>query len=876
MQEIFPFLTVFSLGAMICLMAYVLVVNRRSWLGRACFGMCFTFGIWALCNCGIMTTDSEAARVIWFQISSLGWAFCPTAFLLFAMEVSKRGTGTGRRRLIFGTGAVGVVFLVLAVMNPGLFVTRFEPSRIGWGMVKPADSPVLLACLVYMLLSGLVQILWLFQWGRRTTYRQERHLAVMMACAGLFVLMASVVTDIILPLSGISTLPMAPVISLAWFVILAYSALKYHFLDVSRPVAAGEIMTRIRDLVLLLNRDGTIIQMNASARGTLGYGMSGQAGLPLKMILPDVGLPSADMPLEAETEAMTSRGERVPVWVSISSRFNDFNDLIGYIIIAKDIRQHYSLEKHREERHEMKDRLSGQVDTYKTILDHVRIGFLYFGSDQIIAPEYSRQCSVLFGQDDLDGKDFTDMLPIVLDVEEKANIREILDSIFKETRSWWIETFISLLPSRFEYGGRQVALQYDYINAVPGGSGHVMLVILEDRTDKILQETSRIVENTRLSMMVSVLTNLSAFRELLDSYRDYFSKSRRSFMEESILSKEVLYDLYRNVHTFRGNFSRFGMKSTVERLMRIEEQLSGMLALEVTADVIRNLFAQTDPEDWLTQDMDTLKTTLGHDFMQARQSAEPDENLLEEVAMDLEQQARVSGISPDVFRNVLMRLRELHHVHVKQILQDYESYVVAVGRERNLPDPVFVVLGSDAVLDRKQYRAFFRVLIHIFYNIAAHAIETPEERAAMGKPVQARIECRVEAQPEHILIDIADDGCGIDPEQIRGEMQVNEGMTREQTAAIDDRELCQYVFEPGYSSALRADSLPGRGIGLFAVAQAVRQLGGAVSVQSKLGIFTRFSFVLRVRQQTVKPVGKNQYGIAVPAEEDVGKTNGGA
>jgi signal transduction histidine kinase len=318
------------------------------------------------------------------------------------------------------------------------------------------------------------------------------------------------------------------------------------------------------------------------------------------------------------------------------------------------------------------------------------------------------------------------------------------------------------------------------------------------------------------------------------------------------------------------------MKSTVEQLMRIEEQLSGMLALEVTADVIRNLFAQTDPEDWLTQDMDTLKTTLGHDFMQARLAVEPDENLLEEVALDLENQARVSGISPDACRNALMRLRELHNVHVKQILQDYESYVAAVGRERNLPHPVFVVLGSDAVLDGKQYRAFFRVLIHIFYNIAAHAIEAPEERAAMGKPMQARIECRVEAQQEHILIDIADDGCGIDPEQIRGEMQINEGMTREQTAAVDERELCQYVFEPGYSPALRADSRSSRGIGLFAVAQVVRQLGGSVSVQSKMGIFTRFSFVLRVRQQTVKPAGKNQYGIAVPAEEDTGRTDGGA
>ena len=64
---------------------------------------------------------------------------------------------------------------------------------------------------------------------------------------------------------------------------------------------------------------------------------------------------------------------------------------------------------------------------------------------------------------------------------------------------------------------------------------------------------------------------------------------------------------------------------------------------------------------------------------------------------------------------------------------------------------------------------------------------------------------------------------------------------------IPEQELLQRIFEPGYSTALMADSLSGRGIGLFAVAHATRQLGGTVGVSSRLGAFTRFSFVLPIR-----------------------------
>ena len=870
MQEIIPFLTTFSLGAMVGLMVYVIVVNYRTWLGRACFGMCLTFGIWAISNYNVMTMDSEAARITWFQVSSLGWAFYPMAFLLFAMEVSKRGTSDDRRRLLLVTGTLGTLIVLMVMLQPGLFYKRFEHTRYGWGMTRPLESPVLLATFAYMLFSGFLQILWIHQWGRRTPYRQERHQSVMLVLAGLFVLITSAVTDIILPLDDVAMVPMTPIMSLAWFITLFYSAFHYHFLDITPSVAVGEVMTRIRDLMILLNRDGSVIQMNASARVALGYGMTEQAGLPLEQFLPNISLPVTDAPLETEAEMVSSRGARIPVQININPRYNDFNDLVGYIVTASDLRLRRALEMQRAAHQRMEDRFDDQSGIYKMILDHVNTGFLFFGSDQIIAPEFSRQCTTLFGREDLAGNDFSDMLPLPWDPDEKAHIRTVLQSIFSETRTWRIEALISLLPSRFDCGDRQIALQYRLVDTAPAGGRRCMLVMLDDRTDERLREAGLNHENTRLSMIASVLTNRTAFFELLNEYRNYFSNLFQSWKDELKIPREAMYDLYRNVHTFRGGFSRFGLKNTAEHLMQFEGRLSGLLLREVTLTDLWNLFTQSDPDDWIAQDMSLLKASIGQDFLQSHLIAELDQNILEGVAMDLEQQVQVSGLSPDAIRKVLLRFRELYCIHAKQMLKDYESYVKVISRERNLPEPVFVVTGSDVLLDGKRYRPFFRALIHIFNNIVAHAIETPEERAAKGKPGQARIECRVEMRQENMLIEIADDGCGIDREQIRNEMRIRKGMTHAEAEAVAEEALHQYIFAPGYSTALRADFHSGRGIGLFAVAHAVRQLGGTVSVQSELGAFTRFSFLLAERWMSVRPPSEGSSGT----NENAGAVSG--
>ena len=126
----------------------------------------------------------------------------------------------------------------------------------------------------------------------------------------------------------------------------------------------------------------------------------------------------------------------------------------------------------------------------------------------------------------------------------------------------------------------------------------------------------------------------------------------------------------------------------------------------------------------------------------------------------------------------------------------------------------------------------------------------------MAKPEKARIECHVEVRHGNLMLEIADDGRGIDPARIRetGRLRGMKPAASDQPpiGEQDDQEVIQHIFEPGYSTALMADTLSGRGIGLFAVAHAAETLGGSVRVQSKTGAFTRFCFVLPLGSPSVE------------------------
>ena len=153
-----------------------------------------------------------------------------------------------------------------------------------------------------------------------------------------------------------------------------------------------------------------------------------------------------------------------------------------------------------------------------------------------------------------------------------------------------------------------------------------------------------------------------------------------------------------------------------------------------------------------------------------------------------------------------------------------------------------VITGGETELDKTVVEKMIDPLTHLIRNAVDHGIETPEVRRSRGKPAQGRVHINAYHDSGHIVVEIADDGAGLDAERIRakaeaaGLVKPDDVLTREETLRL--------IFAPGLSTKEQATNLSGRGVGMDVVRRNIEALRGTVELDSRLGEGTQVTIVL--------------------------------
>ncbi|WP_300458614.1 chemotaxis protein CheA [uncultured Nocardioides sp.] len=146
--------------------------------------------------------------------------------------------------------------------------------------------------------------------------------------------------------------------------------------------------------------------------------------------------------------------------------------------------------------------------------------------------------------------------------------------------------------------------------------------------------------------------------------------------------------------------------------------------------------------------------------------------------------------------------------------------------------------GHDTELDRSLLEALKGPLAHLVRNSLDHGIEPPPARAAAGKPTAGRLLLRAYHESGQVVVEITDDGKGIDPRHI-GDVAVRRGVvTREQLARMEPRDVLDLIFRPGFSTAEQVTNVSGRGVGMDVVRTSIERIGGSVDLTSTVGCGT--------------------------------------
>ena len=181
--------------------------------------------------------------------------------------------------------------------------------------------------------------------------------------------------------------------------------------------------------------------------------------------------------------------------------------------------------------------------------------------------------------------------------------------------------------------------------------------------------------------------------------------------------------------------------------------------------------------------------------------------------------------------------------------------------------------GEDTELDRTVVDEIGDPLMHLLRNSADHGIESAELRAQRGKPETGSIFLDAYQEGNNVIIEVRDDGNGIDVEAVKNKAIEKGVVTPEQAAAMADKDAINLLFHPGFSTAKEITDVSGRGVGLDVVKSKIEALSGEVSVKSVLGEGStwtiRLPLTLAIIQTLMVVVGGEKYAISLGSIETI-------
>jgi len=224
--------------------------------------------------------------------------------------------------------------------------------------------------------------------------------------------------------------------------------------------------------------------------------------------------------------------------------------------------------------------------------------------------------------------------------------------------------------------------------------------------------------------------------------------------------------------------------------------------------------------------------------------------------------------------NLQNTVMDMRLIPMRKVISKFPRLVRDLAREQE-KDIDFRMEGQDIELDRTILTEISDPLMHILRNAVDHGIEPPAEREAAGKDPEGTIELRADRERDHVTITVEDDGRGLDVDELR-EKALEKGVrSQAELESMEDSEVYDLVFHPGFSTADEVTDVSGRGVGMDVVHSTVKQLDGSVNVESEHGEGTTVTLRLPVTVAIVKvlfvEVGDEEYGVPIKNIDEVSR-----
>lgn len=475
----------------------------------------------------------------------------------------------------------------------------------------------------------------------------------------------------------------------------------------------------------------------------------------------------------------------------------------------------------------------------KNLLNNAGQGFLSFGSDFIISVEHSKECNEIF-KSPIGNRNFLKLLSCWMDLDLIRVMEEAFNNIFGEQNKTRNRIYLSILPKEMKVENHTIMMEYKTINPMSEKS---IMVILTDITEKKALEMKYAEEKNNVKLVISSISHKTEISRALEDLKNFLNKEIIDILQNEKIVRSALYEVFRIIHTMKGDFSLYSLYNTSNELHRLEDELSSMVkeAEKLNKSDINEFINKLDYDQIVSKDVKAITDALGSHYFDEHDLITISENRLTVIEQQIKTKLR-----DDSQTVVLNLINSLKYTNLKNIIENYSDYIKAIAEKIGKGILTFSVLGDDVYVDKNKYSKFTKSLVHIFKNIVDHGIEKPDDRVDQAKPEFGEIICNIKALDNLLKIDITDDGGGIDSEKIRNRAIEKGIYTINTINTLSENDILDTIFKDGFSTKNDVNMLSGRGVGLAAVRREVENLGGTVKVHSEIGKYTRFEFYIPI------------------------------
>ncbi len=491
-----------------------------------------------------------------------------------------------------------------------------------------------------------------------------------------------------------------------------------------------------------------------------------------------------------------------------------FNDMLAGLQ-ARD----QELEQHRSHLESLVATRTRELATrnaaLRLVLDNVDQGLATIGLDGALRPERSAAFDRWF--DAPDGGAFAGAI-----ARDDERLRLTLQLGWEQVAEGFLppEVTIDQLPKRFDRDDRHFTLSVkpivDATHSPDGAALAGALLVVTDVTAELEARKEQARQREENQVFRRLARDKAAFVAFLEETGSLVERLRG---EAPAKAEQLAL-----VHTVKGNAAQYDVRSVAEAAHDLES------AIVDAGDAVGEESRRPLLCAW-----DALARQVAPLVGTSEASVHVSRAELERLV-----RAASSGLPP---AEVATRLEMLFDEPVALRFARLGDHAERLASRLGKPVPVFTVQSDDLRLPRRPYAAFWAGLVHVVRNAVDHGIEDAAARAAAGKPARGSVEFRARMQGGDVVIEIADDGAGIDWDRLAAKARAA-GLPAARRADLE-----RALFASGISTVDAVTDVSGRGVGLAAVWTATAALGGTIRVESARGKETRFVFRLPLAQE---------------------------